>query len=252
MPVYPSIPHPVLWAPIFNHRREAPLISSPPRLKSMTGIGASVVLSTWQIIRHPSLVATIPVLYRHGTWSNWDAREPWWNPRAIQHLKQNLPAEGLAFEWGSGGSTVWLSDNGLKVTAIESEQVWADKVRLRCPDADIRFVPGTKRGDHRSEPQLRDRGRHFFDEYITAIDEFPAATFDVIIVDGVCRMECARRAIDKIKPDGIIVLDDTNWDFLRVVSRIFAGWDSLTLSGFKPKSGLGIWSTTFFWRPKGP
>jgi hypothetical protein len=227
------------------------LINSFPRLKSVAGLGVSVILGALQTIRHPSLVATIPVFYRYGKWSNWDAREPWWNPRAIRYLKQNMPAEGLAFEWGSGGSTVWLSDGGLKVTAVESEQVWAEKVRQRCPDADIHFIPGAESGNYRSEPQLRDRGRHFFDEYVTAIDEFPTATFDVIVVDGICRAECARHAIDKIKPGGIIVVDDTNWNFIKIVSRTFEGWDSLTLAGFKRKGGPGIWSTTFFWRPKG-
>jgi hypothetical protein len=193
---------------------------------------------------------TIPSYLWHPMRSNWDTGLPWWNPRAIRHLRQNLPAQVNAFEWGSGGSTVWLSDCGLTVTAIESEREWADKVRVRCPTADVRFIPGTDSGEHRSEPQLRDRGQHFFDDYVSAIDELPDSSLDIIVVDGICRIECARRAVKKVKPHGIVVVDDTNWKFLLPPREAFDGWDHLTLSGFKSNSGPYVYSTTFFRRPK--
>src|SRR5690348_4709149 len=82
-----------------------------------------------QLASHPSLVTTVYPYVLHPRRSNWDTGEPWWNPRAIRYLKEHLPPNGMAFEWGSGGSTVWLSNNGLKVTAIESESEWANKVR---------------------------------------------------------------------------------------------------------------------------
>ena len=61
---------------------------------------------------------------------------------------------------------------------------------------------------------MRDSGEHFFDDYISAIDEFPEGSLDIVIVDGICRVECARRAVKKVKPNGLVVVDDTNWQFL--------------------------------------
>jgi hypothetical protein len=53
-----------------------------------------------------------------------------------------------------------------------------------------------------------------------------------------------------VKPNGIVVVDDTNWKFLLPPREAFDGWDHLTLSGFKSNSGPYVYSTTFFRRPK--
>ncbi len=208
----------------------------------MTGTAA-------ELISDPSLITGIGSCINHASSSNWEAREPWWNSRAIEYLQSRLPREGRAFEWGSGGSTVWLTRNGMNVTAIESEYEWAERVRKRCPAADVRFIPGADTGTLRSEPQLRDRGVHYFDEYVSAIDGFAAETFDVIVIDGICRKECASLAAKKIKPGGIVVLDDTNWKFLRPAAGPLTSWETATFSGFKRKSGLLVYSTTFFHAP---
>jgi hypothetical protein len=205
--------------------------------------------TTAELISDPSLITGIGSCINHASSSNWEAGEPWWNARAIDYLQSRLPREGRAFEWGSGGSTVWLTRNGMSVTAIESEYEWAERVRKRCPAADVRFIPGTDTGTLRSEPQLRDRGVHYFDEYVSAIDGFAAETFDVIVIDGICRKECASFAAKKVKPGGIVVLDDTNWKYLRRAAGPFAGWETVTLSGFKQKSGPFVYSTTFFHAP---
>ena len=202
-----------------------------------------------ELLHDPSLITTIFPYILHPTRSNWDAGHPWWNSRAVEYLQERLPKNGRAFEWGSGGSTVWLANNGLKVTAVESESEWAAKVKRRSPNANIRFIPGTDSGKFRSESQLRDHGQHFFDDYVAAIDEFDSDSLDIIIIDGICRVECAHRAAEKAKPGGIVVVDDTNWDFLKPASEAFNGWETITLSGFKWKSGPEVYSTTFFRRP---
>jgi hypothetical protein len=126
---------------------------------------------------------------------------------------------------------------------------WAERVRERCPAADVRFIPGADTELFRSKPQLHDRGVHYFDEYIATINSFEAESFDVIVIDGICRKECAKLAADKVKPNGIVVLDDTNPKVLKPAAEVFAGWETATLSGFKRKSGFFVYSTTFFRPP---
>ena len=202
-----------------------------------------------ELLSDPSLITGIGSCINQAKNSNWEAGEPWWNSRAIEYLQNRLPREGRAFEWGSGGSTVWLARHGMRVTAIESESEWAERVRARCPESDVRFIPGADTGTFRSEPQLRDRGVHYFDEYISAINDFKPESFDVIVIDGICRKECASLAAEKVKRNGIIVVDDTNWKFLRPAADAFKGWETATFSGFKRKSGFFVYSTTFFHPP---
>lgn len=209
----------------------------------------AVTGTTAGLLADPSLLTDIGSSISQARSSNWEVGEPWWNSRAIEYLRGRLPQEGRAFEWGSGGSTVWLTRNGMSVTAIESEREWAERVREHCPTADVRFIPGVDTGTFQSEPQLRDHGLHYFDEYVSAISDFPADSFDVIVIDGICRKECARLAAEKVKRGGIVVLDDTNFKFLRSAAEPFAGWETAILKGFKRKSGLIVYSTTFFHSP---
>lgn len=206
------------------------------------------------LARRPTLLGSAASVVRHPKTTNWDVGEPWWNTRGIRFLATHMPLGGRAFEWGSGGSTVWLSGHGLRVTAIESEQPWADRVRARCPAADVRWVPGNDAGTLRSEPQLRDGGKHFFDEYVAAIDSFPDETFDLVVVDGICRAECARRAVTKVKPRGLVVVDDSQWDFLAPCLEPFKGWETKRIAAYKrpfPDNNdrvfwwPEIWETTF-------
>lgn len=203
----------------------------------------------FNVARNLSLAGTLAPYIREPLKSSWDAEEPWWNPRAIRYLEERLPARGRVFEWGSGGSTVWLSNHGLEVTAIESEADWAELVTKRCSSADVRFIPGSDTGTLRSEPQLRDHGEHFFDNYVAAIDGYPDETFDVIIVDGICRAECARRSLTKVKRNGIVIVDDTNWSFLSTCFDPFAGWESARIRGFK-RNDVEVYETVFFHRPQ--
>lgn len=198
--------------------------------------------------RDPSLIRSVAV--RRPLDSAWDIGEPWWPIPAIRHLGRRLPERARVFEWGSGGSTVWLSRRGARVVAIESESEWQRRVAERAPEADVRFVPGATTGTLRSEPDLRDRGTHFFDDYVAAIDEFPDDSFDLVVIDGIARCECAKRARTKVKPGGLVVLDDSNWEHLFApVFDAFAGWETTRIRGFKRPLDVDVSETTFFRRP---
>jgi len=173
---------------------------------------------------------------------------PWWNRRAVRYLSQRLRPGDRVFEWGSGGSTVWLIRQGAKVTSVEHDPDWSAKVTARCPTADIRTIPGATAGRFRSERHLRDKGQHFFDDYIAAIDPVRDESLDVLVVDGLCRIDCLRRGAPKVKPGGILVLDDSDFGFLAPAVRVLPGWRPVSLSGFKT-STRDFRDTTFFHRP---
>lgn len=160
----------------------------------------------------------------------WDAGEPWWCRSAITYLAHILPTNGgTAFEWGAGGSTVWLAARGLAVTTIESDPGWAAKVKTRCPTVNVRL-------------------RTSLTGYVAAAELVPPGSLDVAVIDGLDRPGCARAIAAKIRPGGVVVLDDTNVGYFAVAGEAFTGWPAVTWSGTKPDSD-GRWSTTFYTRP---
>ena len=198
-----------------------------------------------QLVAHPSAFGTVGSLLTGDT--RWDHGEPWWNARAISYLGEQLRPGSVAFEWGSGGSTVFLAGLGVTVTSIEHDPEWVAHVLERCPGADVRLVPGETSGQLRSEPVLRDRGQHFFDAYVAAIDQVAAESLDLVIVDGLCRIECVRRAQPKVRPGGLLVVDDTDLRFLAGLDRELPGWPAVSLTGFKRP--FDVRQTSFFRKP---
>jgi SAM-dependent methyltransferase len=187
------------------------------------------VENTRTLILHPTAIATIGVVFRRNL--DADAGVPWWNDRAIRYLTAHLRPGDLVFEWGSGSSTVWLSDHGAKVTSVEHNPDWVAKVTERCPAADIRAIPENAQ------------------DYVAAINEFGDDSFDIVIVDGLHRADCLRRGASKVKPGGLLILDDTDRPQLtRLRKSALPGWKKASFTGFKATTDVR--ETTFFRRPQ--
>ena len=181
------------------------------------------------LLRHPTALTTIGTLFRRNLAA--DAGTPWWNDRAIRYLTQHLRPGDQVFEWGSGASTVWLVAHGAKVTSVEHDPDWVSKVRVRCPAADVRAIPENPR------------------DYVAAIDEFGDGSLDVVIVDGVHRAECLHRGASKVRPGGLLILDDTDMRQLRRLKKSsLPEWKTASFTGFK--ASRDVRETTFFRRPQ--
>ena len=94
-------------------------------------------------------------------------------------------------EFGSGTSTLWYARRAGQVVSIEDHIGWFDTIRGRLaerPGVDYRFAE--TRGD-----------------YIGCV---PHGAFDLIMIDGSWRDECARFAVDRLAPGGVIYLDNSD------------------------------------------
>ena len=113
---------------------------------------------------------------------------PWYAPGAMRMIRRHLrkQASPRIWEWGAGRSTRWYAGLG-SVTSIEDDSRWC--AWAGRTGADVRHVAD-------------------WDAYVHAIDAEPDASFDVIAVDGRKRVPCLLQAIRKVKPGGLLVLDD--------------------------------------------
>lgn len=138
-------------------------------------------------------------------------REPFLAPSAVRFLDGALPRDGVGLEWGSGRSTQWFAPRLRRLVSVEHDGRWRDDVLAQLERAGIRNV------DYRVIPLEHPEAeptRPIYDpvpRYVSFVSEFPDEHFDFIEVDGHYRQACVRAGLQKLKPGGLLLVDDTNW-----------------------------------------
>lgn len=114
---------------------------------------------------------------------------PWLTYPAIEYLKQFDYSNKRIFEFGSGNSSLWWAQRAKEVVSVEWDKDWYES-RLAFKKPNLKMY-------------LRKTGEN----YSNAIFEHEG-DFEVIVIDGACRNECAKTAVQKIAHNGIIILDN--------------------------------------------
>jgi hypothetical protein len=144
-----------------------------------------------------------------------DLGMPWWSFGATRAVEKFLQPEMTVFEFGSGGSSIFLASRVAQVTCVEDEEKWADLVRVEAArrglgNLDVLFRPFDFHNakDFGSSPYLASLG---------------VELYDLIVVDGKEESEqvrdlCFWKAEECIRPGGLIVVDDS-WRYPQVKAR---------------------------------
>jgi hypothetical protein len=167
-----------------------------------------------------SLTATpsnIPRYFACANKSSLELRLPWFSFGAIDFLDDWLRPDMTAYEYGSGGSTVFLASRVKTVVSIEDDPVWQDWVNSA-------LTRTSKQSLIKVVTPIDYLCRNC--PYVCALPTEPA---DIVIVDGVCRWPaanmvrryCFERAERTVKPHGIIVLDDS-WRYPNIMTSATA------------------------------
>lgn len=117
---------------------------------------------------------------------------PWLTAAAVAFLEQWIRPGDRCIEWGAGRSSWWLAERAVDVWTTEHDAEWAAEVRSRAlgpGHVQVTLVAG-------DTPE----------EYIGAHAEI--ASVDLAIVDGLHRDRCALRAVDLLRPGGLLVIDN--------------------------------------------
>jgi hypothetical protein len=159
-----------------------------------------------------------------------------WLPYSVIEALTPRAVGARVFEYGGGGSTLWIGARAAQVTTVEHDQQWYGALTRATTDlANVTILLRTL--------EARDGM-----SYVSTIGEDDDRCFDIVIVDGRRRMECVRRAMSKVTPGGLLVLDDSDRPKYGAARTILAGWSAREYFGLVPcKDRPG--TTTIFTRP---
>lgn len=130
----------------------------------------------------------------------------------IQCIAKHLRPDSTVVEFGGGGSTGVLSPQVARFIVIEHDDHWAAYVRQFAPRAELIHVPNDTEPvlDGPYPPDYRERWGNYWGARMDCVP-------DVAIIDGRCRLECARRCVR----DGVQLIFMAGWRHLRYRAILF-------------------------------
>ena len=151
---------------------------------------------------------------------------PWYTYAAIDYLEQLDLSGAAVLEFGSGNSTRYWATRCAKLVSVEDNAEWYDKVRSQLPP-------------HVDYLLLRGAGA-----YAGAGARYPEP-FDVIVIDGNYRLECAQAAPALLRPGGFIILANSDWHERSAAALLAADLLHVSMAGFGPILPH-VWTTSFY------
>jgi hypothetical protein len=124
-------------------------------------------------------------------------RTPWWTQDTIASVERILKPDMRVFEWGSGSSTVWLAHRTRRVWSVDHDKFWRAKIRTWARRE------GVSRKIKVFIYPLENIGYY---DCVNRLKE----DIDFIAVDGRNRVECFKKAAQKLSRGGYLMVDDTH------------------------------------------
>lgn len=152
---------------------------------------------------------------------------------AIEFLKRRVRREMWVFEFGCGASTLWWSARVARVVACEHNREWYDRISAKAGE-NVEILYQELDGQ---------------DSYARRIEPY-GSCFDVVVIDGRQRVSCARRCLGALKPEGVILWDNSDRE------KYTPGYEFLHENGFRRIEFTGLApmlneksETSVFYRP---
>lgn len=157
---------------------------------------------------------------------------PWITYPSLHFLTDRVTPDFTVFEYGCGGSTLWWALRVKEVFSVEHDNEWYQNIKSKIPDnVSLFYAPLEPDGEY--SKKVIQTGK----------------LFDVIVIDGRDRVNCAKNSLSALKPEGLILWDNSNRD------KYSSGYDLLINNGFKRLDFFGMgpinlysWCTSIFYR----
>ena len=146
---------------------------------------------------------------------------PWMTFPAIRFLSQRARPEWRVFEYGSGGSSLFLADRVAELISVEHDAAWVERFtaggyRAGRDHWSLRLEPPECAAppDHADVPRPFASGLDVFvgqsfERYCRSIEAVASTGFDLIVVDGRARSSCLALAAPALRHGGLLLLDDS-------------------------------------------
>lgn len=153
---------------------------------------------------------------------------PWITLPALDYLSQLDFSQANVLEYGGGQSSLWWAARARTVTTVEAGEKWAQMIRDKAPE-NLRLI-GPVEGASYVETPLKE-GR----------------MFEVLVIDGLLRPECARAAQPFLAEHGLLILDNSDWHAPICTWLRSQGMMQIDFHGFGPVNNY-TWCTSIFIR----
>lgn len=143
---------------------------------------------------------------------------PWLTYSLLDFLSGRIHENMTLFEYGSGNSTIYFSKLVKEIDAVEDNKEWLEKVAAKVPE-NVNLIYQSLEGTAYENTILNQE-----------------KSYDLVIVDGRKRVKCLKTAVEKIKNDGVLLLDDAERE------KYAEAFVFMKEKGFKyiPFSGIAI------------
>jgi predicted O-methyltransferase YrrM len=191
---------------------------------------------------------TRQLIYERG-----HADAPWLTPAAISLLESLLRPADRGVEFGSGRSMAWFARRVAALTGVEHDERWYETVTATLRARGLRNV------DYILAPPDQPAEHGGDSAYARTALSFPDDSIDFALVDGHYRDYSAKFILPKIKPGGMLIIDNVNW-YLPCQSKAPNSrtaalgpqtpvWAEVAagLAGWRPIwTSSGVWDTAIF------
>ncbi len=135
---------------------------------------------------------------------------PWMTYGAIEFLKNNLKKDQQVFEFGCGASTLFFAKKVKKVIGLESNPTWFSIIQNKLLQSQHSNVEITLMPDGLTNFSYENFAQNY------------GTKFDLIIIDSLKRFSCAKNSLNALKPNGAIILDDSERKHYSKIFGFFA------------------------------
>jgi hypothetical protein len=164
---------------------------------------------------------------------------PWMNYAFLFFIRDRLQSDMRLLEFGSGFSTIFWAKHTKAVYTVEHDVFFSKMLKDQLPNNVQVFL-------HSSNSDLP------YSEHAQIVSETNGnILFDIVVIDGIDRVESCIKTLDYLKDDGVIIWDDSSrmeysegFDYLRQ-----KGFKKLEFEGIKP-GDRGVDRTAVFYREK--
>jgi len=164
--------------------------------------------------------------------------ELWMDPKERDLILKYLKPEHTMLEWGCGGSTITFSPKVKNYISIEHNLDWYIEVQNKIKKENLnniefhlidvsKEVPTAKKAfydkwsselhelsgqDTNNIPDLDyciyPKNRYIFHEYLDLVDKLDTKLYDIVLIDGRARADCAFKILNYINQDSIVFIHD--------------------------------------------